>query len=695
MDYNKLSDSELATMVASKQAKQNQQSSMPTDFENVSDEELATMLVQREMGMAPRQTKEPQMIQDREASLGFGTRAKYALEPIASNRKALLEEKYGKENVVTKFGDLFIKQDGYLLPVNKPGFSTADVADIAGALPETIPAAVGSFVGGAGGAILGAPTGIGALGTGAAGIAAGRAIGGGIGSIARQGLSAALGTPQVATLGERAIETGLSAITAPIGGKIADVATPYLGKLAGGVKSIFQREAAQAPGVAVSISPGKNISQQALAQINQPRSVVQDQFKKLKDIAMTEGLPEATFAQASGGNAILAEKELMQTPLVGGKLRKYVDEQTKAVKKNLENIAGTFIDADSSAFEVGLATKELARTNEGVQKKIASELYDQVDKASQNAMVGKKVFFNKFRDFAGKHGMITPDLKPEKYSTASPLTRDEFSQIQGIVFDAIDAIKENPSPRIRFEGVNSQTRKIKNIVEKIRLSDPNTARILSELKNELETTSQNVLNRESPRLGEIFKEANSNWKKFRDMQSFNDNIFSEGMGEEKIVKKLMSDSAKIESMKDVIGAERVNEIGISYIKDILEPLSKSGVARADSALSKIKANSAQIKAAMGEDAYTRLTNNLYYLNRVNEPLNISRTSLYSAIFEKGIPGATEIAARTIKAASNIAKSKGTSITKSVTKPLSSINRSINRGTIGNILTTQQQTEAGQ
>lgn len=140
-----------------------------------------------------------------EASLGFINRAKYSLEPIQSNRKALLEQQFGQDNIMEdKNGELFVRQNNKFVPVNKDGFSTADVADFAGAIPEM----AGGLAGGAAGVAAGLAT-SGGLGSVPMAIITG-AAGAGAGSAIRQGLSAAVGTPQVASLGERALETGLS-----------------------------------------------------------------------------------------------------------------------------------------------------------------------------------------------------------------------------------------------------------------------------------------------------------------------------------------------------------------------------------------------------------------------------------------------------------------------------------------------------
>lgn len=696
---------------------------MPIDYSKVSNEDLLALKnedyskvsTETLKALAGSTTKAPDSLDVNmpEAELGATNRAKYSLEPIQSNRVALLEQTYGKENVKSdQAGNLFINQNGYYRPVNKAGFGMSDVAEFAGALPEAIPEVAGAALGATGGLAAGAPLGPLALGTGASGAATGRAIGAGVGSLFRQALSSAAGTPQVATLGERAMETGMSAATGSLGGLIADTAPSLIRKIPGGellvgkagvpglvenMPSTLAKDFATSGAVNQTPSEVGSVASGYLEGPVQTRDVVEQQMAKLKGIASRQGLPEPTYAQAAGGKAVLAEGTLMETPLIGGKVRQQVDKQLKAVKSNLEKITGSFIDSESNAYEVGLATKEIAQANQEVQKNMAQELYKKVDEMGVDATVGKRTFFNKYRDFAGEHGLINPDLSRAKYDVSSPYTPDEFKTLQDAVFGGLDAIKASQSPKIRFEGINAQIKKIGRVAENLRESDPNSRRLLLQLKEELDATAERTLNREAPKLGEVFKEANRNYAIYKKYESFNDKIFPAGMGEEKVVKKLMSDSAKIEELKGVIGEDRVREIGKSHVKDILEKLSKSGVARADTALNAIKKDKTQIISAIGEKDYGTLVDNLYYLNRVNQPLNIGRESLYS-LFDETKGGLKGFGARIIGSAKTYSEATGKSLTAPVTHPIGraysgTIGKAITKGSIGNILTTQQQTEA--
>lgn len=594
-----------------------------------------------------------------EADLGFIDRARYSIEPIQSNRTALLAQEFGEENISQDAeGNIYLRQGNEFRPINKDSLSFTDVADFAGAIPEM----AGGVVGGLAGLFGGAVTTGGAVSVPAA-VALG-AAGAGAGSAARQGLSAALGTPQVATIGERALETGTSAAFGGAGTALGIGAKQAFKKGAPLVQKFLRKAPiAESADDVMDEAMKKFVPDQYADRVlpevadDAPRELITQQMEKLKGIAARQGLPEPTYAQAAGGKAILAEAKLLDTPLIGGKVRSQVDQQLKKVQGNLEKIAGKFIDADSTAYEVGLATKEVANTAAKVQKQMATELYSKIDELGANATIGKGQFFNKYRDFAGELGLINPDLSRAKYAADSGLTRESFNQLQSAVFDGLDAIQKTKSPKIKFESINALRRTVRDTAEELASKNPSAARQLKRFAHEIEETAQRSLNRESPKLGEVFKEANKNYAKFKDMEEFNKAIFTEGMGEERIVKKLMSDSAKIEKMKEVIGEDKVKEIGVSFVRDILDPLSKSGVARADSALTVIKKNAPQIRASIGEDAYQSLVDNLYYLNRVNQPLNVSRTSLYN-LFDNNSPGLKGLAANVITSGKTYATSKG-------------------------------------
>lgn len=632
-----------------------------------------------------------------EAELGIIDRARYALEPIDSNREALLKQQFGSENVIRdNKGELRVLQEGAYRPANAAGLGMTDVAEFAGALPEMIPEAIGGMMGGTAGLAVGAPTGPGAVATGALGLAGGRAVGGALGSGLRQVLSAAVGTPQVATPSERAMEVGMSAVAAPIGGALADAAAPVI-KSIPGIRSFFQpKQAAQEVAQEVAPQVGKELVSQAIPGADQfSRPMVQQEYERLSKIATEQGLPPPTYAQAASGKAILAEQQLMDTPIVGTKIRNRVDKQLQAVKDNLENVVGKFLDIDHDPFENGATVKAMSSMMTDARKQTASSMYQAVDELGANAKVGKATFFNKYRDFAAEYNMITPNGARTKYTADIGLTPTEFKTLQDALFQGMDAIKRSKSPTVPFASVDALRRTVKGLAEEGEGS--NTSRILYKFVDQLEDTSQRILNREHPRLAEVFKGGRKEWATYKDYQAFIKEVMPDGDNEAVFVKRIMSNPNHVLKLKEMIGEDRVKEMAVTHVGEILkEKLSGAGVARATAAINSLKKIRQPIVDAMGEKAYSNLIKNLDYLNKTNQPLVPNRASLYS-LFSDTTGGLKGFAARVVGAGraavesgnlkpSDIGKSIGRKVSKIPTGPIS-------RSNIGNILTTQKQTEA--
>lgn len=226
-----ISDDELNKLVAQKLQADD---SGFSDNSNLSDEQLNMMVAEKLAREDELQAQGGAKVNfSREAELGPMLRGQYAIEPIESNRNALLVQEFGRDRVKKlPGGDTIVLQSTgnkyEWRPVNKPGFSTADVADIAGSLPEMIGTAVGG--------LAGAPTGVGAIATGAAG--------GAVGSAARQFLSSQLGTPQIAEPMERVSHAGLSAVfggAVPLAGMGIKAAAPTIGRAGAAVGELVKK----------------------------------------------------------------------------------------------------------------------------------------------------------------------------------------------------------------------------------------------------------------------------------------------------------------------------------------------------------------------------------------------------------------------------------------------------------------------
>jgi hypothetical protein len=705
-DLDSLPDAEIDRILAQKLSGQEQVENDGLD--DLSDSELDNILAQKMNSAAPAN----QGIQrNTEASMGPWNRLRYSVEPLESNRRALLQQEFGAGNVMEdKEGNLYLKQGNAYRPVNMEGFSFADVTDFAGALPENVGGLAAGLLGGA--AATPATAGVGTIPAAMASGAAGAALG----SAARQGMSAALGTPQVATGRERLVEAGLSGAFGAAGGGLgqglkvgARAARPYFDDAVEFVTDKFKKapQASQALDVATDVATDVKILPMAddvLEGPEAPREMIQEQMGRLQAIASRQGLPEPTYAQAAQGKALLAESKIIDTPLIGGKIRERVDGQIKAVRKNLEKQVGKFIDEDSSTPNVGMLARKSANEFNSETKALAQSLYKRVDELGQKAMVDKKQFFNKFRDYAAELGLVKPDLSPEQYAAETGLTRESFNALQRAMYDGLDAIKRTQSPKIRFEAVNAVRKTLNSTAEELRDKNPNAARLLKQFGKELDKTAEDVLASQHPRLGEIFKAANKTWSIHKDGDEFLKGLLPDNLGDEHVVRKIMSDTTNIQQMRALSGDKAVQEIGKSYVRDILSNLGKSGIGRADSALTAIQKSSSRIKAALGEKAYRNLVDNLYYLNKTGQPLTTSRQSLYNVIFDNpgGFKGAV---ARIATSAKTYVESKGGTerVAKSVArKSLEPINATFRRmgdvtpatnGGLSNLFLDESQREA--
>lgn len=612
--------------------------------------------------------------EDAEASLGVVNRARYSIEPLQSNRKALLIEEYGPDNVMeNQKGDLYVNQNGQFLPVNKDGVSLADGTDFLGATPEM----VGGLAGTAVGALAGVPTG----GTASIPLAMGMgATGAAAGSGARQLLSAAIGTPQVASVGERALETGLSAAIGGVTSGAVQAVKPYAKQahkgITGFIKNIGKEAADTATDTASTtvaktqmqlggkLSAVDDTAEDIAEQIepNGDRAIVQERMKELSDIAKKEGLPAPTIAQAAQGKAILAENKLLDIPLVRGKVRKQVDKQAKLIKDNLESITGRKINFDNDIDKVGQSVRENAETIVAARKQMAQELYEKVEEEGGSAMLSKYNFLHRFKNNGVEAGVVTTDGAPTVYNGARGMSEDTFNKLQKIYLQGMNASGENPT-KMSFGDANGIVKTLKANAKELKATNADAHRRIQGLVTELNATLEGVLNREAPRLGEKFRAANSNYRAYKVQREALEKLIA-GKGDEKIVGSIMNTTAKIEPLKEIIGEERVKEIGKSYVADIIYKLDKSGIARADTARDAIRKSKAQIVATIGEGDYTRLMNNLEYLNSTGRPLTLTRETMYNLLDNRGA-GFKGYVLQLAGAANTVAESRGTNLTKAV------------------------------
>jgi hypothetical protein len=205
---------------------------------------------------------------------------------------------------------------------------------------------------------------------------------------------------------------------------------------------------------------------------------------------------------------------------------------------------------------------------------------------------------------------------------------------------------------------------IKAAGKELKSTDADMARIMSSFGHELNDTMAKTLNRESENLGKIYLEANSRWAKFRTQEKALSKLIGPNVPDEKVVKTIMNGTHRIDDLKELVGENRVKEIAKSYVADILFKVSKSGVGAADNARNAMRASAPQIKAALGDNEYRRIMNNLHYLNSTGRPLTVTRATLLSFLDFK-TNGFTGAAVKLAGVANTVAKSKGTTVTKAV------------------------------
>ena len=530
----------------------------------------------------------------KEATLGFETRSKLAIEPLEANRQALLVQQFGPENVKTdEAGDLFVREGDVFRPVNKPGLSTADFAELAGSAPEALGAGLGAV-----------------FGLGPASIP-GAALGGAAGSAARQGVSALLGTPQVATPIERASEIGFGGAFGGIGGAI--------GK---GVQAIGKRAA---PAIK-KIFPSFGASKEGL---------------KLVKIAEKEGIPSPTQAQVAGGRDLDLEKLVSQKPLFGAGVRKRTDAQVDASKKNIAEQVGEFVDVDGSSSRelVGGKIKDLARGNIETTRAMASDLFERVSAEGDDILLPvdqvKKELLGEFKQIGlfDEKGLALP------HKSATGMTRDQFNRIQDITGTLLRDMDESAvSGAIDPNTLNTMRKFIdSNIKEGGQLQFDDT--ILVQLREAFLDATENALAAKDKQLKNEFQTARELWRKQLQLRKKAKELglqkegkgqlvdnFNEGLSDEKVIARIFRDKKSVKDFKELADEETVRKAGLSHLQDLFsEKLGKENQIGAAAALNILKRNNEALTEALGSETVRKIRNNLFFLDKIGAPVNPSRT----------------------------------------------------------------------
>lgn len=543
--------------------------------------------------------------EQKEAELGIGLRAQYALEPIQSNREALLVQELGPENVQKdEHGQLYVKQFGEFRPVNVEGLSMADFANFLGALPEAVGGVVGTVAGAlGGGGVASVPA---AIGLGAAG--------GAVGSAARQALSAAIGTPQVADITERAVETGISAAMGGAG-SVAGAGIKAAGKTFGaGLKKIF------------------------------PSFGVTKEGKELIETAAKEGIPAPTPGQLAGGRDLDLEKVLLQRPIVGRKLRKQVDAQIEAIKENIKGTVGDFMNVDSTADVIGADIKALVNSNIKATKAAASQAFDEV--ASQgadifvpSAQVKKEVVGN-----LAELGIFDKAGKPLKHTSKTGLTVDQFGRLQGIFKSVLDDIDNSVDGIVDANSLNTMRKFLDaNIKEGGKQGFDDVA--LIKAREAFMDATESMLNAKDPGLKDQFKTARRLWAEHLDMKDsakklrLLDGMKGAQIDDPKVARSIFTSTERLKAFKKVADQDTIEKGAINFLNDIMsERLGKEAQISAAGALKAVKQNRATLVDAIGLEKYNSLKDNLQFLDKIGAPVNPSKTFISEIISDVSLRG---------------------------------------------------------
>lgn len=537
-------------------------------------------------------------IKTEEANLGVMNRLQYSLEPIESNRKAFLIQQFGAENVKEdEEGNTYIRQGDTFKPVNKEGFSVADVADVIGSAPEILGAGAGAVAG------LGA----GSIPAAVAGSAAG--------SVARQGLSALIGTPQVASPIERATEVGLSAALGGAG--------------AGAGKVISKAGKAVMPKLS-KVFPKINIAKEG---------------KKLLRISKQLDIPDPTPGQLSGGRTLEIEKALGVRRFFGRKIRKQTEKQVEAIKKNLVNEVGEFIDTDSSREAVGTSLKNLGAETIKRVKQTSSELFDEVTSSARGVAIPAKQTRTKLLHEFQKMGFFDTSGNALEHTSRTGLTETQFKRVQDVFGKIIKDIERSAtnigggtmSPGTMGADLTADTlntmRKFidANIKEGGKLGYDDA--LLLKMRDTFLNVTEEMLEAQDPVMKQKFKTARALWAKQFELKKIFEKGGKAGLGikdlsDEKVLKTVFADKKKVQLLKQLTNDEAVEKAGKTWVNDLLTTtLGQEDKITAQAALNSLKKNREALIEAIGRKSYMRLRDNLFYLERIGRPINPSRTAI--------------------------------------------------------------------
>ena len=575
--------------------------SPPTNMALSKNEEMELAQLEREESEGLFSTPSMPTNNGREADLGTLNRLQYSVEPLESNRKAFLTQQFGVENVKEDAdGETYLRQNGEWRPVNKDGLSLADGADILGATPEMIGGAVAGFAG--------------AVTTGGLGAIPSAMIGAGAGSALRQGASALLGTPQVANPIERVSEIALSTGMGAAGAAGGKALKAVGGKTIKTIKKAF------------------------------PKLKVSVDGEKLLKIAEKEGLPKPTPGQMAGGHDLKMEKALGHRKFFGRKVRKRMEEQTEAIKSNIANKFGDFVDTESKRSEVGYSLKNRAKEYINGVKEKSGDLFNEVAEESKDIGIDAKEFKDSLVKQFQKLGVFDYQGKPIAHTSRTGMTEDAFNKTQNIFGKLLKDIDNSGTDLIDGTIMNGQKGQYldANTINTMRKFINSNIKeqgygfddvLLMKLQNNFMDVSESMLESKNPALKEKFKLARALWSEQLTLNKQFKKGGVNGLGisdlsDEKVIDRIFNNKKTVKILKSMTDKESAEKAGITYVNNILSKKG-GGVDQkvANSALNTFKEKREALIEAFGREKYDTLVNNLHYMNRIGESINPSETKI--------------------------------------------------------------------
>lgn len=535
---------------------------------------------------------EQEVISPREADLGTWNRARYSIEPLESNRKALLVQEFGQDNVREIDGEMHLKEDGKWRPVNAEGLSPADFADLAGSAPEIIGAGAGAM-----------------LGMGAGSIPA--SIAGGVaGSAVRQGLSGALGTPQEsATVGERVTETALSGGMAGLGTGVAKGSKWAFKKAVKNARKLF------------------------------PKMDIGETGKELVKIAKEQNLPMPTKGQLAGGKHLEIEKALGERRFWGRKVREQTNKQIEAIKNNLDDITDFTTSSGDDVMQAGGRLKQMAKARISRTKEVAGKLFDEVAEAGKDVTVPRRDFQVSLLDNFSKLGILDKNGAKKAYTFESGLTRDQFKRVQTVFKDILDGINAGQSAKnaigegvMNVNTINTMRKMLDSNIKEGSMQGLDNV-LLLKLRANLMDVTEDMLSKKSDFHKTQFQIARNLWSDYiKQSKQFAKGgvkgLGIEDLSDEKVLNRVFSDVKKVKIMKEMSHPKHVEEAGIEYIDDILRKrIGGENQISARGAISALEKRSDAIKEAVGPAKFKKIMDNLKYLDEIGRPINPSKTAI--------------------------------------------------------------------